>query len=172
MQTSWKKSLLVSSLALGAAFAGANALAAGETVHWQTVIGIVQANNVVGSGTGAVTGGGTPWSAQSGNASVNLATGETQFSVHGLALAGGNAVGTPGPVAQVKGTLVCDTDGSASGGNSVLVDTAVVDLDDQGNARFAGNVGALPSACTNEPDMAFAIRVAAGRWIANATVLR
>jgi hypothetical protein len=67
---------------------------------------------------------------------------------------------------------VRDTDGSASGGNSVLVDTAVVELDDQGNARFAGNVGALPSACTNEPDMAFAIRVAAGRWIANATVLR
>ena len=87
MQTSWKKSLLVSSIALGTAFAGANALAAGDTVHWQTVIGIVQANNVVGTGTGAVTGGGTPWSAQSGQAEVNLATGELHFVVHGLALA-------------------------------------------------------------------------------------
>jgi hypothetical protein len=172
MQTSWKKSLLVSSLAVGAVFAGTNAVAAGATVHWQTVLGILQANNVVGSGTGAVTGGGTPWSAQSGNAEVNLATGDTHFSVRGLALAGGNAVGTPGPVAQVKGTLICDTDGSASAGNSVLVDTPLVDLDDQGNARFAGNVGALPAACMNEPDMAFVIRVAAGRWIANGTVLR
>jgi hypothetical protein len=72
----------------------------------------------------------------------------------------------------VKGTLVCDTDGSASRGNSVLVDTPLVDLDDQGNARFDGLIGPLPSACTTEPDIAFLIRVGAGRWIANGTVLR
>jgi len=72
----------------------------------------------------------------------------------------------------VKGTLVCDTDGSASGGNSVLVDTPLVELDDQGNASFDGQVGSLPAACTTEPDIAFLIRVGAGRWIANGTVLR
>jgi hypothetical protein len=46
-------------------------------------------------------------------------------------------------VVQVKGTLVCDTDGSASGGNSVLVDTPLVELDDEGNARFNGRVSSL-----------------------------
>jgi len=136
------------------------------------VIGIVQANNVVGSGTGAVTGGGVPWSASGGKVNADLQNGEIHFVVRGLALAGGNSIGTPGTVVQVKGTLVCDTDGSASGGNSVLVDTPLVELDDQGNASFDGQVGSLPAACTREPDIAFPIRVGAGRWIANATVLR
>ena len=90
----------------------------------------------------------------------------------GLVLAGGNSIGTPGAVTQVKGTLVCDTDGSASGGNSVLVDTQMVELDERGNARFNGSVGALPAVCISEPDVAFLIRVGAGRWIANGTVLR
>ena len=92
--------------------------------------------------------------------------------VRGLVLAGGNSIGTPGTVLQVRGTLVCDTDGSASGGNSVLVDAPLVDLDDQGNARFSGNVGSFPAACTSEPDVAFLIRTGSGRWIGNGTVLR
>jgi hypothetical protein len=82
------------------------------------------------------------------------------------------AIGTPGTILQVKGTLVCDTDGSASGGNSVFVDTPLVDLDDQGDAQFHGNVGALPSVCASEPDVGFLVRVSSGRWIANGTVLR
>jgi hypothetical protein len=39
-------------------------------------------------------------------------------------------------------------------------------------ARFNGSVGPLPSVCASEPDIAFLIRVGAGRWIANGTVLR
>ena len=70
------------------------------------------------------------------------------------------------------GGYVCDTDGSASGLNSVLVDTPLVDLDDQGDARFSGNLGALPAVCASEPDIAFLIRVGAGKWIANGTVLQ
>ena len=120
----------------------------------------------------AVTRGAAPWSARSGHANVNLETGEIEFVVHGLVLAGGNSIGTPGAIVQVKGTLVCDTDGSAFRQNSVLVDTPLVDLDDQGDARFDGSVGALPPACTSEPDIAFVIRVSAGRWIANGTVLQ
>jgi len=42
-----------------------------------------------------------------------LQTGQVNFDVRGLVLAAGNSIGTPGTVAQVKGTLVCDTDGSA-----------------------------------------------------------
>jgi hypothetical protein len=86
-----------------------------------------------------------------------------------LVLAGGNGIGTRAATNQVKGTLVCDTDGSAGGGNSTLVDTPLVDLDAQGSAKFNGNVGVLPTACS-DPDIAFLIRIAAGRWIANGAV--
>ncbi|MGH8314936.1 MAG: hypothetical protein ACRETU_07275 [Steroidobacterales bacterium] len=173
MHSLLRQSVLLSGLALGAAFIGQNASAsADDNVRWQSVIGIVQANNVVGSGTGAVTGGGTPWSTLDGHADADLRSGKINFDVHGLVLAGGNTIGTPGTIVQVKGTLVCDTDGSASGGNTVLVDTPLVDLDDQGNARFNGRIGPLPSVCATEPDIAFLVRVGAGRWIANGTVLR
>jgi len=173
MQTFLRKSLLVSGIALGAALIGGNASAdSAYTLHWQSVIGIVQGNNVVGSGTGAVTGAPGPWSARGGHVNVDLDDGTMSFVVRGLVLAGGNSIGTPGAVFQIKGTLVCDTDGSASGGNSVLVDAPLVELDDQGNARFSGNVGSFPAVCTSEPDVAFLIRTGSGRWIGNGTVLR
>src|SRR6185437_3619465 len=128
--------------------------------------------NAVGTGTGTAIGAPGPWSAQGGHVAVDLTRGKMQFDVRGLVFAAGNAIGNTGTVAQVKGTLVCDTDGSASKGNSVLVDTPLVDLDEEGEARFSGNVGALPAVCSSEPDIAFLIRVGAGRWIANGTVLR
>jgi hypothetical protein len=172
MQTFLRKSLLVSVLALGSAVVGQNASAdPGDTLHWQSVIGIVQTNGVVGIGTGAMTGGPTPWSAQGGHVTVDPDSGKINFDVRGLVLAGGSFIGTPGTVVQVKGTLVCDTDGSASGLNSVFVDTPLVELDDQGDARFNGNV-AIPAVCATEPDVAFLIRVGAGKWIASGAVLR
>ena len=73
-------------------------------------------------------------------------------------------------ITQVMGTLVCDT--NASAGAPVLVDTPLVTLSEDGDASFHGSVGALPAACTSEPDMAFLVRIAAGRWIANGAVLR
>jgi hypothetical protein len=173
MHTLLRKSLIVSGLALGVAVIGQNAFAGpDDTARWESVIGIAQANNVVGSGTGTATGGGIPWSAQDGHVNVDVGTGKFEFDVHGLVLAGGNSIGTRGTVAQVKGTLVCDTDGSASGGNSILVDTPLVSLGEQGDAHFSGTVGALPAVCTSEPDIAFLIRTGSGRWIANGTVLR
>ena len=172
MQTLFHKSLIVSALAVGAAVIGQNASAdPADNLHWQSVIGIAQANNIVGSGTGAVTGAPGAWSALDGHVNVELDKGKIDFHVHGLVLANGNAIGTPGAVSQVKGTLVCDTDGSASGGNSVLVDTPIVSLGDQGDAQFDGSLGPLPAVCSGEPDIAFLIR-AGSRWIANGTVLR
>jgi hypothetical protein len=172
MQTLFLKSLIVSGLALGAVVIGQNASAdPGDTLRWQSVIGIAQTNGVVGSGTGAVTGGPTPWSTLGGHVNIDPDNGKISFDVRGLVLAGGNFIGTPGTVLQVKGTLVCDTDASA-GVNSVLVDTPLVDLDDQGNARFNGNVGPLPQVCATEPDVAFLIRVGAGKWIASGAVLQ
>ena len=162
-----KRTLLVSTFAIAAAGGSLPALADGDnTARWQTIIGIMQANNVVGG----VAGGGQPWSTLGGNATVDLASGRIDFEVRGLVLAGGNSIGTPGAITQVKGTLVCDTD--ASGGATVLVDTPLVTLSEEGNARFHGNVGPLPAACTSQPDMAFLVRIGAGRWIANGSVLR
>jgi hypothetical protein len=140
--------------------------------QWANVLGLLQVGNVVGSGAGAVTSGGQPWSTLGGNAAVDLQSGRVSFEVRGLVLAGGNAIGTPGPITEVKGTLVCDTDGSAGGGNSVLVDTPLVPLDEEGNARFNGNLGPLPAVCATEADIAFLVRIGAGRWIANGSVLR
>ena len=172
MQTLLSKSLVVSGLALSAALIGGNASAdSADQLRWQSVIGIIQANNVVGTGTGAVTGAPGAWSAQGGHVAVDLTQGKLQFDVRGLVFAAGNAIGNTGTVAQVKGTLVCDTNGSASAGNSILVDTPLVDLDEEGDAHFSGNVS-IPAVCATEPDIAFLIRIASGKWIGNGTVLR
>jgi hypothetical protein len=169
MQTLLRKSLVITALALGAAqLAHAQQ---SDVARWQSVIGIIQGGNVVGSGTGAVTGAPGPWSARGGQVTVDLTHGKIAFNTHGLVFAAGNAIGNTGTVAQVKGTLVCDTDGSASAGNSILVDTPLVELDEEGDAHFSGNVS-MPVVCATEPDIAFLIRTASGRWIGNGTVLR
>ena len=158
--------LAVTLLALSTGWA---AFADGGSVRWREIIGIIQAGNTVGSGAGKVTGGGAPWHTTRGRAAVNLETGDLRFVVRGLVLAGGNAIGTPGAVTQVRGTLVCDTTGSATG-DSTLVDTDLVPLNPQGNARFSGNVGPLPDACVSSPNIAFLIRTGGGAWIASGEV--
>jgi hypothetical protein len=154
-----------------------SASAAAQTASWQKIIGIALANNVVGSGTGAITGGFLPWSTLDGKARVNLETGEIHFFVRGLVFAAGApgiTIGTPGPITAVKGTLICNAGGSAGGGNSVIVDTPSVPLSSTGDAQFSGNIRPLPSVCSSEPDLVFVIRASAiggnaveGPWIAN-----
>jgi hypothetical protein len=158
-----------------------SAAASAQTVSWRQVVGIIPAGNVVGSGSGAVPGGFLPWTTTSGFARVNLQNGEIHFTVRGLVFAGGSptiTIGTPGPVTAVKGTLICDNDGSASGGNSVLVETPSVPLSATGDASFNGNLGMLPPVCSSEADIAFVVRVSGfggnaveGPWIANGAVL-
>ena len=169
MQTWLSKSLFISAIALGATVAHA-ATDGVDSLRWHSVIGIIQGGNVVGSGSGAVTGAPGPWSAQGGRVAVDFRHSRIDFNVRNLVFAAGNTIGNTGPVEQVKGTLVCDTNGSATGGNSVIVDTPLVTLDDEGNAYFSGNV-TLPSVCATEPDVAFLIRVGTGRWIGNGVVL-
>jgi hypothetical protein len=135
-------------------------------VRWDGIVGVIQTGNVVGSGTGAVAGAGQPWVVTDGRAEVDVSDGDLRFEVEGLVLAGGNSIGTRGTNTQVRGTLVCDTNGSAGGGNSVLVDTPLVALSAQGDARFSGNVGPLPAVCATEPDIAFLIRSTGGNWFA------
>ena len=84
MQTILRKSLIVSGLALAAAVIGQNANAdPGDNVHWKSIVGIIQANSVVGTGTGAVTGAPGPWSALGGRVSLNLDRGKFDFDVRG-----------------------------------------------------------------------------------------
>src|SRR5437763_8334521 len=157
------------------------ASAAAQTASWRQVVGIILAGNVVGSGTGAVPGGFLPWTTTGGAARVNLQNGEIKCSVRGLVFAAGApgiTIGTPGPITGVKGMLVCDVDGSASGGNSVLVETPSVRLSSTGDAAFSGKVGPLPAVCSSERDLAFLIRASVfggnsveGPWISNGAVL-
>jgi hypothetical protein len=115
---------------------------------------------------GTITGGGQPWSTLGGEAHVNLRSGSIDFEVRGLALAGGNVIGTPGAVNQVKGTIVC---GAGTLTQVVVVDTRLVPLSPQGDAEFEGHIGPFPSLCT-PANVAFLVRTEANRWIANGTV--
>ncbi len=149
-------------------------IAHAQEVQWEHIIGIQESGDLVGSGTGQVTGG-APWETRDGGARVNLQNGDVRFSVRGLVLAVGSSgssvtgldIGTSAGVTQVKGTFVCDVDGSAGGGNSVLVDTSAVPLSAQGDAKFKGNVGALPAVCSSEHDLAFLLRIVTPTSVAN-----
>ena len=165
------------------AMAGSAPARADDVVRWQTIIGLIQPGNAVGSGTSQVLGGIQPWSALGGQAKLNLQTGQLEFNVRGLVRAGGNGIGIPElattpstPLTHVIGTLVCDTDGSAGNGNSTVVNTDPVPISATGDARFSGVVQ-LPAACLSEPDIAFLIgisdpQVDVSRWLANGAVRR
>jgi len=136
------------------------AAADGVSVKWKTIIGIIQAANMVGN----IPGGGQPWSTLGGHASVDLSSGRVEFEVNGLVLAGGNSIGTPDNINQVMGTLLCDP-----GGANLAFNTVLVPLSARGDAEFSGSVGPLPTTCT-PTNVAFLVRIAAGRWIANGAV--
>ena len=152
------------------AFTPGAVLAGDQHVQWSDVRGIVQPGTTVGTGSGKVTGGGAPWSTKEGRVEVNLDHGSINFDVRGLVLAAGNSIGTRDGVTMVKGTLVCDTDGSLTG-DSALINTSLVPLDEQGDAHFEGVAAVFPSECS-EPDIAFLVRTAGGAWIAFGAVRR
>ena len=78
---------LFSTVFLGLTFFAVNATA--QTVSWKQIVGIALAGNVVGSGSGAVTGGFLPWTATTGAARVDLREGKVEFVFRGLVFAGG-----------------------------------------------------------------------------------
>ena len=151
-------------------------IAKAQEVAWQRIVGLQVAGDLVGSGTGTVTGA-VPWTTTNGNAEADLDSGNVRFQVEGLVLAVGSAgaltglpIGTTAGVTEIKGTLVCGVNGSV-GGNSVLIDTPAVPLNGLGNASFAGNVGSLPAVCDAASNDAFLIRIVdpvafADAWIA------
>lgn len=160
--------VLVSTLMIGLGPVGAGSDYGSSKVRWDNVVGIIQAGNAVGTGAGLVTGAGQPWFTEDGKAEVDLHTGRLNFRVRGLVLMGGSGIGTRAGVTPIKGTLVCDVNGSASG-NSILVDTDPVPLSLQGDADFTGEV-AIDPLCVSEADIAFLIRTTGGAWIAAGAV--
>jgi hypothetical protein len=162
-------------------FIGASSgITAADDLLWKTVEGIQQTSDVVGSGTGQVTGG-APWDTTGGSVEVDLKNGSVSFNVTGLVLAVGSVpsvpltglvIGSTAGVTEVKGTLVCNVDGKNGGPDSILLDTPSTTLDARGNAQFSGNfTSSVPSVCGTQSDDAFLIRIVqpadfADLWIA------
>jgi hypothetical protein len=154
---------------LGAA-AGALLLAASTPapawtggLHWENIIGIIQAGNTVGG----VVGGGEPWSTLGGEVSVDPITSMVEFEVRGLVLAGGNAIGTTGGITQIQGTLVCGLTGTP-----IVINTQPVMLSALGDAEFSGPFAGSTATCTAASGVAFLLTVVANdHWIANGSVL-
>jgi hypothetical protein len=139
-----------------------------DVVRWGTIAGVITIpgiDNPVGTtGANIIHSGTFAWSVRQGQASVNLSSGATSFSVEGLVINGTAFTGTPGPVSAVTGTLVC----SPETATQKVLDTTPVPLDEHGDATFAGTLQGIPAPCVNP---LFLVRIAtptgaAGRWIA------
>src|SRR5262249_27074723 len=161
-----KKALAVL-LLLTVSVATASAHHEDNSVRWKGIAGVITAQGV-DNPAGNIHSGTFAWTVRSGRASVNLATGATWFEVEGLVINGTVFSGTPGPIDSITGTLVCDA-GQAS---QTVLDTTVVSLNAQGDARFFGRIAGIPASCGNP---LFLLRIAApatgavGRWIATGT---
>ena len=142
-------------------------------VRWKNIVGVITEKNVsnmvanIDSGTFA-------WSVRSGHARVDLMTGHAAFEVEGLSINGAQFSGTPGPITDVMGTLVCNAVDATQNtpGTSNIADPASVPLNAQGDAEFAGTIHNIPAPCNNP---LFLVRIATpatgavGRWIATGT---
>ena len=133
-----------------------------KVVHWKSIVGVITAPNV-NNPVGNINAGTFPWSTSGGRARVNLSTGAASFEVDGLVINGTTFSGTPGPVSQVTGTLVCNP-----GDQQAALDTPAVGINRQGDAHFSGHIDNIPATCANP---LFLVRIAvptgaAGFWIA------
>src|SRR5262249_1764999 len=155
-----KKVLASLCLLLGASSAFAQT---SNTVRWQSFAGVITSQNVDNPISANIHSGTFAWTVRGGAARVNLATGSASFNIQQLVINGAKFSGTPGPITQVEGTLVCNP---GADGESTH-DTAAVNLDAHGNAQFSGNLGTVGT-CANP---LFLVRIfnpsgARGLWIA------
>ena len=142
-------------------------------VRWKNIVGVITEKNV--SNTVANIDSGTfAWSVRSGHARVDLTTGHAAFEVEGLAINGAQFSGTPGPITDVMGTLVCNAMDATQNtpASSRTANTTSVPLNAQGDAEFSGRISNIPHPCNNP---LFLVRIATqatgavGRWIATGT---
>lgn len=139
-------------------------------VQWNQLVGVITAP-AVNNPVAGINAGAGPWSVHDGHARVNLTTGEANFEVHGLVLNGTNSSGTPGTIATVTGTLVCN----AGTTDQVILNTAEVKLTQQGDAHFRGEISRIPALCANPLFLvrigpSFPVAGAVGRWIATGAI--
>ena len=170
-----------------ALLSGASLLAAGRgsysIVAWRNIAGVITApgvdnpvavitddrQNIVSQ----IHSGTLPWLTRSGAARVSLTTGSIEFTVTGLVAIGGNGSGTPGPIDQITGTLVCNPGSTVANRPQVILDTPPVALSAASNAAFSGELSADPPSPCDSP--LFLIRIGpafggfAGRWLATGT---
>jgi len=153
-----KKVCLMSMLLCAGAFAQS-----ATVVRWGGIVGVITAPGV-DNPVGDIHSGAGPWATRDGSARIDLTSGEGSFEVEGLVLIGGTSSGTPGPVASVVGTLVCNP-GSTAGATEAVLDTPATPLSLVGNAELAFKLN-VPAVCNNP---VFLIRVGSGKWIATGT---
>jgi hypothetical protein len=157
--------MLFLALSVSASFAQTTS----NVVHWNSIVGVITAPGVDNPVSKNIHSGTFAWSASSGNASVDLVTGNTSFAVQGLVINGTMFSGTQGPVPAVTGTLVCN----AGTNTETALDTKPARLSQQGNAKFKGPLqGTVPPSCGNP---LFLLRIANlkganGLWIATGAV--
>src|SRR5260370_32827099 len=152
-------------LLLGASAAFAQATP--TVVRWQSMAGVITAPGVDNPVSKNVHSGTFAWTVRSGSASVDLATGATQFHVEGLNINGAMFSGTPGPITAVTGTLVCNA-GTAT---EVALNSGAATLNAQGDTQLTGHIANIPATCSNP---LFLLRIARlpganGLWIATGT---
>ena len=133
------------------------------TVRWQSFAGVITAQNVDNPVSANIHSGTFAWTVRGGSARVDLATGVASFNIQQLVINGSKFSGTPGPITQVTGTLVCNP---GADGESTH-DTAAVGLDPHGNAQVTSHLENLGT-CVNP---LFLVRIfnpsgARGLWIA------
>lgn len=188
MRTRRKLTVLIFTFAVAFCLVGLSVTAHAQDViaKWAQINGIPSPGNVVGN-VSTVTGYNQPWSVNwgpyswgmGGGAKVDLTTGEVEFFVHGLVLAGGDYIGTTTGVPEVYATVVCNdwsTTPPVTLGTSYLFSTSAtpVTLSPEGNAYYSGTLASLANNadCTTNPtNIAFLIvDSTTGNWIAYGAV--
>ena len=165
MRTGLRRGLIcVLSLAPAAVFADN-----GSEIRWDNISGVITGPGVDNPIAGISSGAG-PWVTTRGKARLDPSSGNALFDVEGLVLNGSNASGTPGAVAFVAGTFICNP-GTPT---QTVHDTATVPLSSAGDAIFVGSLGGALGTCSNP---LFLIRAAPNggaptRWIGTGAVRR
>ena len=121
MRTLLTMSLAFATLLVSLVSAGADS----PTVKWEDIVGIIQPGNLVGTGTGQITGAGQPWTAQSGKAQIDLGTGRLKFTVNDQSRSahGSSEPMDTGPVTQelrMTNYLTCKPCAELPGGQTGL----------------------------------------------------
>ena len=149
----------LTALALGAGLAG-SAMAADTIVQFSRGIGVDPVAGIDAEGMPVINTvlnvppGGRPWVIRKLRASF-YADGSVSVRGAGLLFSGGNFIGTPGPVKQVKATLFCGGFG---------YDSALGDLDARGDFTIKGQMLATPPNPCVTPVLL--IRSVGGAWFA------